>query len=60
MESSHKKIILELEAKHEDEIQKLMCEKEQALAEETPVNTRRNESFFSESLTSLTCLYRPH
>lgn len=40
MESSHKRIISELEEKHQDEIQRLLCEKEQALAEETQVCRR--------------------
>lgn len=35
MESSHRRIISELEEKHQIEIQELLSEKEQALAEET-------------------------
>ncbi|KAG4072582.1 hypothetical protein HA402_004671 [Bradysia odoriphaga] len=35
MESSHRRIINDLEEKHRQEIQRLLCEKEQALAEET-------------------------
>ncbi|KAJ6646128.1 Protein outspread [Pseudolycoriella hygida] len=35
MESSHRRIISDLEEKHRQEIQRLLCEKEQALAEET-------------------------
>ena len=37
MESSHRRIINDLEEKHRQEIQRLLCEKEQALAEETQV-----------------------
>ena len=37
MESSHRRIIHDLEEKHRQEIQRLLCEKEQALAEETQV-----------------------
>lgn len=37
MESSHRRIINDLEEKHRHEIQRLLCEKEQALAEETQV-----------------------
>ncbi|XP_059613392.1 protein outspread isoform X2 [Phlebotomus argentipes] len=35
MESSHRRIISELEKKHQQELQQVLCEKEQALAEET-------------------------
>lgn len=38
MESSHKRIISDLEAKHKAEIQRLLNEKESALAEETQVS----------------------
>lgn len=38
MESSHRRIINELEEKHRQEIQRLRCEKEQALVEETQVS----------------------
>lgn len=38
MESSHRRIIADLEEKHRQEIHRLLCEKEQALAEETQVN----------------------
>lgn len=37
MESSHRRIISELEEKHHAEIQQLLCDKETALAEETQV-----------------------
>ena len=37
MESSHKRILNDLEEKHKVEIQRLLLEKEQALAEETQV-----------------------
>lgn len=37
MESSHRRIINDLEEKHRQEIERLLCEKEQALAEETQV-----------------------
>lgn len=37
MESSHKRIISDLEAKHKAEMQRLLNEKETALAEETQV-----------------------
>lgn len=37
MESSHKRIIADLEAKHQAEIENLLAEKENALAEETQV-----------------------
>lgn len=40
MEASHKRIIHELEEKHQQEIAKLILEKEQALAEETQVGRR--------------------
>lgn len=38
MESSHRRIVNELEEKHRQEIQRLVCDKEQALAEETQVS----------------------
>lgn len=38
MESSHKRIISDLEAKHKAEILRLLNEKETALAEETQVS----------------------
>lgn len=38
MESSHKRVLNDLEEKHQCEIQRLLSEKEQALAEETQVN----------------------
>ena len=38
MESSHKRVITDLEAKHKSEIQRLLNEKETALAEETQVS----------------------
>lgn len=38
MESSHRRIINDLEEKHRQEIHRLLCDKEQALAEETQVN----------------------
>lgn len=38
MESSHKRIISDLEAKHRAEIENLLTEKETALAEETQVS----------------------
>jgi len=37
MESSHRRIINDLEDKHRQETTQLLCEKEQALAEETQV-----------------------
>lgn len=37
MESSHRRIISDLEEKHRKEIERLLVEKEQALAEETQV-----------------------
>lgn len=37
MESSHRRIVSEMEEKHRQELQRLLCEKEQALAEETQV-----------------------
>lgn len=37
MESSHKRIVTDLELKHRVEIQRLLGEKETALAEETQV-----------------------
>lgn len=37
MESSHRRIINDLEEKHRKEIERLLVEKEQALAEETQV-----------------------
>lgn len=38
MESSHKRIISDLEVKHKAEIERLLNEKETALAEETQVS----------------------
>lgn len=38
MESSHKRIISDLEAKHKSEIERMLSEKESALAEETQVS----------------------
>lgn len=38
MESSHRRIINELDEKHHAEIQQLLCDKETALAEETQVS----------------------
>lgn len=38
MEASHKRIIHDLEEKHQHEIAQLIVEKEQALAEETQVS----------------------
>lgn len=40
MESSHKRIIADLEAKHKAEILRLLNEKETALAEETQVSSK--------------------
>lgn len=40
MESSHKRIISDLEVKHKSEIQRLLNEKETALAEETQVSRK--------------------
>jgi myosin phosphatase Rho-interacting protein len=40
MESSHKRIISDLEVKHKGEIQRLLNEKETALAEETQVSRK--------------------
>ena len=37
MESSHRRVINDLEEKHRKEIERLLLEKEQALAEETQV-----------------------
>lgn len=37
MESSHRRIINDLEEKHRQEIHRLRCDKEQALVEETQV-----------------------
>lgn len=39
MKASHNAIIIEMEENHKRELQKLMNEKEQALAEETKVST---------------------
>lgn len=52
MESSHRRIISELEEKHHAEIQQLLCDKETALAEETQVRFSfkgclRNKKLFS-------------
>lgn len=41
MEASHKRIIHDLEEKHQHEIAQLIVEKEQALAEETQVSQSR-------------------
>lgn len=46
MESSHRRIVNELEEKHRQEIQRLVYDKEQALAEETQV------SFFKKTSKS--------
>jgi hypothetical protein len=46
MESSHKRIISDLEVKHKSEIQRLLNEKETALAEETQVSRK---SFYFQS-----------
>lgn len=48
MDNSHKRIIVELEEKHRQEIESLRLEKDQALAEETQATLAGN--FFS-------CLY---
>lgn len=40
MESSHKRIISDLEVKHKSEISRLLNEKETALAEETQVSEK--------------------
>lgn len=37
MEASHKKIIQEMQEKHREEVEQLLSDKEQALAEETQV-----------------------
>lgn len=47
MESSHRRIISELEEKHHAEIQQLLCDKETALAEETQVRFYFNFNFFN-------------
>jgi hypothetical protein len=44
IESSHKRKIADLEAKHKSEIQRLLVEKEQALAEETQATLQALES----------------
>lgn len=44
MESSHKRIIAEMEAKHKEEIERLLREKEIALAEETQATLQALES----------------
>lgn len=49
MESSHKRIIADLEAKHKAEILRLLNEKETALAEETQVSS--NASLVQVSCT---------
>lgn len=46
MESSHKRIISDLEAKHKAEIQRLLNEKETALAEETQVSSKVSAASF--------------
>lgn len=52
MESSHRRIVNELEEKHRQEIQRLVCDKEQALAEETQVSFQ--VYFFKNSLNEST------
>lgn len=44
MESSHKRIIAEMESKHKEEIERLLREKEVALAEETQATLQALES----------------
>lgn len=39
MESSHRRLIADLEERHKDEIKRLLQEKETALAEETQVRS---------------------
>lgn len=53
MESSHRRIINELEKKHQQELQTVLCEKEQALAEETQVRIQFNEQIKKNNIFSL-------
>lgn len=46
MESSHRRIIADLEEKHRQELHRLRCEKEQALVEETQVSIYLIHIFF--------------
>lgn len=54
MESSHRRTINDLEEKHKQEIERLLIEKETALAEETQVcfNLRHYFSFFRVSFST--------
>lgn len=50
MESSHKRVISDLEEKHRKEIERLLAEKEQALAEETQVILFKEKSNSSNKM----------
>lgn len=46
METSHKRLTMDLEQKHKMEIERLLAEKETALAEETQVQLIAHQSTF--------------